>query len=98
MLHALRKLPLDFQIAVELHYWEDMPLADIAEVLRISVGTVKSRIHRAKRQLARHLAELEDSGTGFVAPAGTPVDEDPDGDIDHWMHQMRRAAEGPGRR
>jgi DNA-directed RNA polymerase specialized sigma24 family protein len=32
---------------VVLHYYLGMPLTDVAGVLRIPVGTVKSRLHRA---------------------------------------------------
>lgn len=58
LLTALRALPLDLQITLELHYWEEMPLADIGRIFEIPEGTVKSRLHRAKGllrdELARH--------------------------------------------
>lgn len=49
--NALQKLPVDFQIAVELFYWEDMSIDEIAGVLETSKGTVKSRLHRARGKL-----------------------------------------------
>jgi RNA polymerase sigma factor (sigma-70 family) len=51
LLVALRRLPLDFQITLELFYWEELPIADIAVVLEIAVGTVKSRLNRARGML-----------------------------------------------
>jgi RNA polymerase sigma-70 factor (ECF subfamily) len=51
LLQALRTIPTDFQIAVELYYWEGMAVAEIAGVLGVAPGTVKSRLGRARRML-----------------------------------------------
>jgi RNA polymerase sigma-70 factor (ECF subfamily) len=56
LLDALQRIPVDFQIVVELFYWESFAIGEIAEVLGVAVGTVKSRLHRAKALLR---AELE---------------------------------------
>lgn len=61
LLKALRRLPLDLQIAVELFYWEHMPLAEIAAVIEIPEGTVKSRLFRAKKLLRERIEELDAS-------------------------------------
>lgn len=53
LLTAMRSIPLDFQMVLELHYWEDMTTGDIAEVLAIAPGTVKSRLSRARGLLAK---------------------------------------------
>jgi RNA polymerase sigma-70 factor, ECF subfamily len=58
---ALQRLPLDFQIAIELHYWEDMSVGEIARVLEIPPGTVKSRLHRARELLREHVASLAET-------------------------------------
>jgi RNA polymerase sigma-70 factor (ECF subfamily) len=52
---ALRSLPLDYQITLELHYWEEMTTSEIAEVLETSAGTIKSRLHRARAMLREHI-------------------------------------------
>jgi RNA polymerase sigma factor (sigma-70 family) len=57
---ALRRLPIDFQLALELHYWDDLPLAEIAAALEIPVGTVKSRLSRGRAMLARELGAGDD--------------------------------------
>ena len=64
LLAALRRLPVDLQLVLELHYWEELPLAEIAIVFEIPTGTVKSRLHRARTSLAEELqrAELDPSG------------------------------------
>lgn len=52
LLSALRELPLDLQLAVELHYWEDLGIDEVAAVLDVPIGTAKSRLRRAKELLA----------------------------------------------
>ncbi len=63
LLLALRRLPIDFQITVELFYWEELPIADIAVVLEIAVGTVKSRLGRARAMLREHIEQLAENAT-----------------------------------
>jgi RNA polymerase sigma-70 factor (ECF subfamily) len=58
LLDALRRIPLEYQVALELHYWEDMTAAELAAVEGIPVGTAKTRLRRGKELLAGALAEL----------------------------------------
>jgi RNA polymerase sigma factor (sigma-70 family) len=54
---GLSGLPaLEREILV-LFYLEDLPLEDCAEICAIPVGTVKSRLNRARRMLRDHLTE-----------------------------------------
>ena len=53
---ALMTLELDLQIVVALHYWEGMTQAELTEVLELPLGTVKSRLRRAKEGLRASLA------------------------------------------
>ncbi|MFF5263507.1 SigE family RNA polymerase sigma factor [Actinomadura viridis] len=55
---ALDRLPERQRLAVMLRYYEDMPEAEIAEALGVSVGTVKSTVSRAMAKL-RDDAALE---------------------------------------
>jgi RNA polymerase sigma factor (sigma-70 family) len=59
LLAALRSLPLDQQIALELHYWEELGTEEIASVVGIPQGTVKSRLRLAREALKRHLEAHE---------------------------------------
>lgn len=62
LLLALRRIPLESQVALELHYWEAMTAAEIGEVLGVPLGTAKTRIRRAKQLLEAELHALELSG------------------------------------
>ena len=53
---ALRGLPEDFRVAVVLCDVAGLAYAEIAEVLDVPVGTVRSRIHRGRTMLRRALA------------------------------------------
>ena len=48
---ALSTLPEVYQVVLKLHYFRDLPYREIAERLSIPLGTVKTRISRAKRIL-----------------------------------------------
>lgn len=52
---AILGLPLSHRIVVVLHYLEDLGLAEIAEILQIPEGTVKSRLHYARHALRKAL-------------------------------------------
>jgi RNA polymerase sigma-70 factor (ECF subfamily) len=52
---ALESLPEDFRTAVVLRDVGDLDYAEIADVLELPVGTVKSRIARGRRMLADEL-------------------------------------------
>ena len=40
---GLRRIPLDLQICLELHYWEGLPGVEIARVLELDPTTVRTR-------------------------------------------------------
>jgi len=56
---TLQKLSPDLREAVILRDLQEMEYREIAEVLRIPEGTVKSRINRGRAELARHLRKLK---------------------------------------
>ncbi|HYG67083.1 MAG TPA: sigma-70 family RNA polymerase sigma factor [Anaeromyxobacteraceae bacterium] len=55
---ALRKLPEKHRVVLQLREIEGMTEEEIAEALGVPVGTVESRLHRARAGLARRLAPL----------------------------------------
>ncbi len=57
---AVARLPDRYRVPVLLFYMEDMKIPEIAAALRIPQGTVKSRLHKAKKLLAQDLKEVLD--------------------------------------
>jgi RNA polymerase sigma-70 factor (ECF subfamily) len=57
---ALAALPPRQRQAVVLHYLGDVAVAEIAEIIGAAEGTVKSWLHRARRQLQGKLGEVGD--------------------------------------
>jgi RNA polymerase sigma-70 factor (ECF subfamily) len=59
---ALRRLPEEFKTPLLLAEVEGLPLEDVARIMDCPIGTVKSRIFRAKERLRGHLKDYgEDS-------------------------------------
>lgn len=65
---ALSKVPEDYRIALVLADVQDLPYEEIARVLDVPLGTVKSRVHRGRIALARALC-LDVGRQGVAAPA-----------------------------
>lgn len=57
---GLQRLSVDHRRILTLRFLEDMKVKEIAEVLGCSDGTVKSRLHHARRALRRQIEELQD--------------------------------------
>lgn len=55
--NAIRSLPLAQQVVVVLYYLEGLSLKEIAEILEVPEGTVKSRLHYAREALRERLTE-----------------------------------------
>jgi RNA polymerase sigma factor (sigma-70 family) len=52
----LGQLPLDQRAVMVLHFYLDLPLTDVADILDIPAGTVKSRLHRGLTTLRAAMA------------------------------------------
>lgn len=61
LMKAIRRLPMEYQVVIELNYWEEIPCDEIAAILHIPRGTVRSRLQRGRAALARNLAALAES-------------------------------------
>ena len=48
---AFRRLPVDQRAVFVLHHYVGLPLVEIAELLEVPAGTVRSRLHYATRGL-----------------------------------------------
>jgi RNA polymerase sigma-70 factor (ECF subfamily) len=58
LVHAIRDLPPIHRAAIHLFYLEDLSVEEIAAVLEIPAGTVKSRLHHARGVLRRQLGAV----------------------------------------
>ena len=81
LIRALRTLPGEKQLMLELHYWEGLPTAEIAEVMEIARGTVLSRLARARDA-------LRDAVRATEAEAGL-IDQTLKG-LDEWAQSIRK--------
>jgi len=59
IVEALRRLPVEQQTLLELHYWQELDIEALSEVLEIEPGATRVRLHRARKKL-RELLELTD--------------------------------------
>jgi RNA polymerase sigma-70 factor (ECF subfamily) len=70
MQRLLAELPEDYRLMIVLRYWHDLSYEEIAEITDQTVSAVKSRLHRARRQLAAYLAVDTDHPQGRSSGAG----------------------------
>lgn len=73
VVEAIEALPEEYRTAVVLSDLEGLPYADIAELMEVPVGTVKSRLFRGRRQLQQVLYEYAVE-MGYI-PERTGTDE-----------------------
>lgn len=82
LLRALRALPVDQQILLELHYWEETEIADLARIFETLPVTIRSRLHRARNALRERLLQEPDA----AAEIGPTLDS-----LDDWARQLSAA-------
>jgi RNA polymerase sigma factor (sigma-70 family) len=86
LLVALRSLPVELQVALELFYFEKIRGPELAEVLAVPEGTVRSRLRRGRELLRTQLEKL----------LRTPVAvEQTMTDLESWAATLRDAVLGP---
>lgn len=74
---ALAGLPDEFRAPVVLRDQLGLDYAEIAQVLEIPPGTVRSRIARGRAALSRHLGRSDASSGNQPAPSDRPTHEHP---------------------
>ncbi|MCA9681405.1 MAG: sigma-70 family RNA polymerase sigma factor [Myxococcales bacterium] len=84
LLAALRRIPIDSQVLLELYYWEGLTAPELAEVMAMPVGTVRGRISKAKLALRAELDTMERTG-------GRP--QTTEAQLDDWARELRARLE-----
>ncbi len=87
LLEALRRIPLEFQLLMELFYWEDLSIAELSSVLELPDGTVKSRLRRGRQLLKEAIANL---------PSSAEAKESVRVLLSEWAEKMQDYAREPG--
>lgn len=85
LLEALRRIPLDYQLVLELYYWEDMAAPELAQVLGLPEGTVRSRLRRAKEALSDKMTSLVHEPELLKTTMSS---------LDKWVRSLRAQIDG----
>jgi len=80
---ALRRIPLDMQIVLELHYWQGLTSEELGRVLGMPSPSVRTRLRRARALLHERMQELQ----------GSPQPIDPPSGLDTWSAGLRGQVE-----
>jgi RNA polymerase sigma-70 factor (ECF subfamily) len=70
---AIARLPLEYREAIVLCELAELSYAESAAVLECPIGTVRSRLHRARRQLAVMLKDCDEAAAAGVGGAAARV-------------------------
>lgn len=80
LLAALRHISFDRQCALELMYWEQLKVREIADILGIPEGTAKSRLFKARKDLETAMEQLADNQEQLSSTLSN---------LEAWAHQCR---------
>lgn len=80
LLRALRRIPIEAQMILEMYYWEGMRAHEIGAVLEMPEPTVRTKIRRARLRL-----EQEIQGCGAPAPLRQSTVEG----LETWAQRIR---------
>lgn len=62
LIDLVHRLPPSHALIIHLHYYEDYSVREIAGILRVPEGTVKSRLARARKRLGEMIEKEEQNG------------------------------------
>ncbi len=88
LLDALRRIPMDLQVALEMRYWEEMNSTEIAAALAVPPATVRTRLHRGRERLREVIAEL---------PASAETRDSTLAELESWLARIRGSMGQPTR-
>lgn len=79
LLAALRELPVEQQILLELHYWEGLDMAELGTIFECPAVTIRSRLHRARNVLRDRMLKEPEVPVGVVETLET---------LDAWARSL----------
>ncbi|MCA9707943.1 MAG: sigma-70 family RNA polymerase sigma factor [Myxococcales bacterium] len=80
LVEALRRIPLNLQILVELTYWEELSSREVGAVLDVPPSTIRHRLLRARKLLEKELHRTLDDGDVEQTMTG----------LETWAEEIRR--------
>jgi RNA polymerase sigma factor (sigma-70 family) len=86
LLQALQKLPLEYQVTLELYFLEGLSGPELAAALGVPEATVRSRIRRGSEKLRAHIETLNESPE---LRASTMTN------LEDWLIRLRAGPQGP---
>jgi RNA polymerase sigma factor (sigma-70 family) len=84
LLLALRRIPIELQELVELHYFEQLTGPELVTVLGVPEGTVRSRLRRAITSLRNELERMASSPAQVESTIGS---------LTGWAAEIRALSE-----
>lgn len=88
LLTALRSVPLESQVILELHFWERLTGGEIATILGVGEETARTRLRRARLRVGEALERLTTSKSLLESTLG---------DLDAWARSIRPGAVAPAK-
>jgi RNA polymerase sigma-70 factor (ECF subfamily) len=80
LIEALRAIPVEDQVILELHYWEQLTTNEMAEVMGIPIGTARGRLQRARTRLEEEMQRLAESPQDLASTVAR---------LDDWAAECR---------
>ncbi len=81
LLQALRNIPIEMQVLLELYYWENLTGGELAEVVGVPEGTVRTRLRRARKLLEQQIAAISTSAVELKSTVTH---------LDRWASELRK--------
>lgn len=91
LLGAMRALPVETKLLLEMYYWKDFTAAQVGEIHGIPEATVRTRVHAARAKLRQLVRAADGSPVDALAPE--VADEDPEAEEDALVNEIRRVGE-----
>jgi len=92
----LSELPSEFQVVIQLRYFEEWPVAQIADFLSLPLTTVKWRLHRGRELLRRRMNAEEENQHGTLRTSTRDTPNPPPAARDSQASRTRQPDRQPG--